>query len=424
MKCSNTTINNDKINEMKGLCEVKENESARQPDLSAYPSYPEYYQTRLVEMLFIELVPFVFIPFASLIGLFLNWKIVQTIHLNKKKLLKEDFYKYMSANAKFNCLNCLIFAFYPMTSCNWRLSTYFCSAIFTTQFVQYFKIVMIAYFGEVFKMCANVTYLMMTLNRYLLVGKDHPPWLVSIAKVEFKWVIRCSLCVSALINIGHGWQFLAETHTALTANWYDNYVEANGNSYSDYPQANQSGAFFYYSVVYFMINFGMFFILNTVIETKLVWRMHKELAEKRERLATMNYKSSLQVLTTTCSEASTHQEGEDRKRREDEDEKKEIKVIKMVVFNGFFNFVLRAPDILFWMENASIFTKVFPEQKYTYWVKGTSLAYYVPGLLTLIADIGYLSFILTFTTNFIIFYKFNKNFKEAVVFFKSSAIKK
>jgi hypothetical protein len=48
---------------------------------------------------------------------------------------------------------------------------------------------------------------MMTLNRYLLVGKDHPPWLVRIAKLKFKWVIRGSLFFSGLINIGHGWQY-------------------------------------------------------------------------------------------------------------------------------------------------------------------------------------------------------------------------
>jgi hypothetical protein len=79
--------------------------------------------------------------------------------------LKEDFYKYMDANAKFNCFYCMILLFYPMTSCTWRLSSSFCSKIFTTQFVQYYKIVIIGYLGEVFKMCANISYLMMTLNR-------------------------------------------------------------------------------------------------------------------------------------------------------------------------------------------------------------------------------------------------------------------
>jgi hypothetical protein len=49
-----------------------------------------------------------------------------------------------------------------------RLSTTFCSSIFTGQFAQYYKIVMMGWpiwAGEVVKMCANVSYVMMTLNR-------------------------------------------------------------------------------------------------------------------------------------------------------------------------------------------------------------------------------------------------------------------
>jgi hypothetical protein len=41
-------------------------------------------------------------------------------------------------------------------------------------------------------------------------------------------------------------------------------------------------------VCFFFINFDLFFLLNTAIEVKLVRRMHKELAEKSERLAKMN----------------------------------------------------------------------------------------------------------------------------------------
>jgi hypothetical protein len=124
------------------LCEVKNVSDGKN---GSHVLYNEFYQTRIIGMLFFELVPFVLIPCACLIGLFFNWKIIQTIHKNKKKELKEDFYKYMDANAKFNCIYCLFLVFYPMTSCNWRMSYYFCSSIFTAQFVQYYKIVMIAF---------------------------------------------------------------------------------------------------------------------------------------------------------------------------------------------------------------------------------------------------------------------------------------
>jgi hypothetical protein len=204
--CLLTNVNWTVLNEMVKLCRLEKNETNRAEGLNSYALCADCFHTLLLEMLFFELVPFVFIPCACIIGLFLNWKIFQTINQNIKKELKEDFYKYMSANAKFNCIYCIIFVFYPMTSCELRLSTNFCSSVFTNLFVQYFKIIVMTYFGEVIQMCANISYIMMTLNRYLLVGKDHPPWLVSIAKLEFKWVIRGSFLFSALLNIGHGWE--------------------------------------------------------------------------------------------------------------------------------------------------------------------------------------------------------------------------
>jgi hypothetical protein len=397
-----------------GLCNSQINST-----LVAYPTYADYYDSRILNMLFVELVPFVLVPSACLLGLYFNLKIISTIEENKKKVLKEDFYKYMSANAKFNCIYCLIFVFYPMTSCNWKLSTTFCSSIFTTQFVQYYKIVMMAYFGEVIKLSANVSYLMMTLNRYLLVGKDHAQWLVAIAKLEFKWVIRGCLLISALLNIGHCFEYQAVEDLALTHSFLNTYALVNDNSYSDYPLANQGQAYFIYSICYFSINFGFFFLLNTGIEVQIVHRMHTELKEKRERMAKLR---SFSLLAGTESNVLCDL---NEKKKEEEDGKKERKVVKMVILNSILNFVLRAPDLLFWMENENLWPGILKchGQSNT---QGqidcihNSIAKYLPGILSFIVDIAYFTYILTFTSNFFIFYKFNENFKKVFVFFTSS----
>jgi hypothetical protein len=276
---------------------------------------------------------------------------------------------------------------------------------------------MMAYFGEVVKVCANVSYLMMTLNRYLLVGKDHPPWLVTLAKLEFKWVIRGSLLFSALINIGHGWQYEAvESQISVTMFYgdYNFYDAINGKSYSDYPQVNQGTAYFSYSILYFCINFGVFFILNTVLEVKIVRRMQKELKEKRERLFKMNAPNSALTTGSVGDEKQIQTNLEDKYKLE-EDNKKERKVIKMVVLNGFFNFVLRAPEMVFWIENSNSWAILF---KFVV-SNNQKTRFTFPGILNLLADVGYFAYILTFSSNFFIFYKFNKNFKEAVVLFRT-----
>jgi hypothetical protein len=399
------------------ICNVTRNQTDQAQSSNGYKSYPEYYNTRIIDMLFVELVPFVFIPCVCLIGLFFNWKIIQTIHDNKKKDLKEDFYVYMSANAKFNCLYCAILVFYPMTSCNWRPSYHFCSSIFTSLFVQYYRIIMIAYFGEVFKMCANISYLMMAVNRYLLIGKDHAQWLVTVAKLEFKWVIRGSLLISVLINIGHGWQYQALKNNGITNSAMSSYTVSNGYSYSDYPFANQDLPYFIYSVLYFLVNFGVLFVVNTTIEVKIVYRMQKELKEKRKRLFEMNaVKESLSPATTKLTAAAENQLIENKK-REEEDAKKERRVIKLVILNSIFNFVLRSPDILFLLNNTIMWPIIMGGSGFGI---SSTLGQYVPGIFSFMADIGYLTYTLTFTTNFFIFYTFNTKFKEAVVFWNTS----
>jgi hypothetical protein len=393
----NQCLNDTEIDKKLKLCELINLTHA-----SGYPTYPDYYQAKLTIMFITNLIPFVCIPCACFCGLFLNWKIIQTVKNNKKKELKEDFYKYMSANAKFNCLYCLIFVFYPMTSCSWRPSYLFCSSVFTTQFAQYYKIAMIAYFGEVLKMSANISYLMMTLNRYLLIGKGHAAWLVSIAKMEFKWVIRSSILVSALMNLGHIWEYDPIEDWVFSPLMYgvnSGYETQKYESYTDYPIPNFGQAFFYYTIVYFLINSIVFFAVNTTIEVRIIYRLREEIEEKRKRMAQMSARASFSSITNGSTDHIDVKKSE-------EDEKKERRVIKMVFFNGFFNFLLRFSDVLVLFENENIW-KSF----------AAYLASKLPGFMNLFVDIGYFTYILTFSTNFLIFYKFNSKFREAVVFF-------
>jgi hypothetical protein len=389
-----------------GLSDRQIDEKLKLCNLTNAVSFPDYYETRILSLFLIELIPFVCIPCACLIGLFFNLKIIQTIQKNEVKILKEDFYKYMKANAKFNCLYCLIFVLYPINSCNWNPSYHFCSAIYTAQLAQYFKIIIATYLGETIKMSANISYLMMTLNRYLLIGKDQAPWLVKIAKLEFKWVIRGSLLFSALINIGHGWEYQAMADVLFTPVKYngadyaqllydttDPMVDYSPlfRSYADYPVPNTAQPFFIYSIIYFCLNFLALFVLNTFIEAMIVTRMRREMREKRVRMAALGNQTSEDV-------------------KAEEDEKKERRVIKMVVLNGLLNFFLRSPDLLVWLQYSAIRRSISTGSS---WEK---IAIDAPGFLALLMDVSYFSFILTFTTNFIIFYLFNSKFKETVHF--------
>jgi hypothetical protein len=231
-------------------------------------------------------------------------------------------------------------------------------------------------------------------------------------------VIRGSLLFSALLNIGHGWEYQAVEYTlgfSRFTSFYENaYSRINGHSYSDYPETNQGTPYFIYSMVYFSINFGAFFILNTGLEVNMVRHLQKELRKKRERLAKI--KLNISGVKTCLDEAKNKnkpQKALEDEIREKADGEKERTLIKMIVLNCILSLILRGPDLLYCMENVGVNHNIFTLSDY----EDISRYAIVPGLLSFLTDLAYFTYLMTFTTSFIIFYKFNKKFNEKVVFF-------
>ncbi len=112
--------------------------------------------------------------------------IVHSVNKHKKNELKAIFYQYMSLNSKFNIAYSLIYMISLM-----NMETF--SSIYMTEFAQYFldyyKIILVNYLAEVFKLSGNLAYIIMTLNRYTLVGKEHMQFLEKITKFKFKNVL-------------------------------------------------------------------------------------------------------------------------------------------------------------------------------------------------------------------------------------------
>jgi hypothetical protein len=90
-----TGPNDTQIDKMVYLCKTTMNASGS----SEISAYPDYYEVIPTSILLIQLVPFIFIPCACFLGLFLNFKIIQTI---KSKFLKEP-HVLETAVSKIQC---------------------------------------------------------------------------------------------------------------------------------------------------------------------------------------------------------------------------------------------------------------------------------------------------------------------------------
>jgi hypothetical protein len=176
--------------------------------------YAEYYQIMFGIEFIQDLVIFIGIPCACLLSLALNLLIVFAVHRNREKDLKDDFYQYMSLNAGFNCAYCVIFLFYPVNSCIDTLTGgYFCSYIRVSVVAQLYKIVFQAYLGGAIKMCSNIFYILMNINRYMLIGREHNPILDKISQWNMNWVTSASVLISLLFNIGNIFEYKLNNNT-------------------------------------------------------------------------------------------------------------------------------------------------------------------------------------------------------------------
>jgi hypothetical protein len=363
-KCQKSTFDNKTL-----LCE---NGSLNN---SSY-LYPETYEIGLIVSFIDNIIVFVFLPVACIIGFLLNWRVIKTVQQNDNKELKDELYKYMSVNSKFNCIYCLVLVFYPVNVClDYNNYDMFCSSINRTLLAQLYKIVAVAYLGGVLKMCSNICYIFMTLNRYMLIGKDHPPLLCKISKLDFTRVVQVAVVVSGLFNIGNVFEYgINNGHVFELGSFYDIYPLQFITSKSTF-----NSGFSIYEMVDFAINFVCFLVVNTSLEISIVCRLHAELGEKRRRMAEMS----------SLDEAK-------RKMKMDQDRKSENRAICMVVMNGIVNFALRVPEVFLFL-----------------YISFSFLFYEILNSVFIFVDTFYLFYVLTFSTNVLVFYFFNKKFKEA-----------
>jgi hypothetical protein len=290
-----------------------------------------------------DLMEYILIPFACIIGLLLNLRVIYVVHKNKKVELKEDFYKYMSLNSVFNCLFCMVYVFYPINFCQMQQTGFFCSTIYKTQAAQIFKIVFIGYFGEVLKMCSNISFIFITINRYMLIGKNHNMTLKKLSKLNFKLVVFLTAIFSLLINIGHVFQY--------RINWGLSYLLLKTDTSYFYPMVVIQNYFFnMYAIVYFVIDFAVFLTINTLVEFSLLRNLRKEIAEKRNKLATEiseSHNNNTSFLT------AINKVNAGKQKKIDQDKRKETRATVMVIINSGLNFFLRFPEIMVFIASNS-----------------------------------------------------------------------
>jgi hypothetical protein len=137
----------------------------------------------------------------SILGFVFNL-LIMIVLMNKKR--KKDFsntmYKHIYSNAAFNLIFCLIKSLSLINICIFP-RTSFCSSIYKYESSQYFKIIVGNFFGNAFKLCCNISYILFALSRFSVSTSSHTGIFQLVndmnVKKSYAVIVCISLCFSS-----------------------------------------------------------------------------------------------------------------------------------------------------------------------------------------------------------------------------------
>jgi hypothetical protein len=343
----------------------------------------EFYADALVLRYSFSLI---LIPLFSLTGFLLNFLLVLVIR-KRESILKDQFYMYVDMNSKFNCVYCLISMLNPINECVLNNGIY-CSSIYKSYFAQYVKIILITGLGNMCKTCCNITYILILVNRCVLIGKDHSNLLIKISKIKLKKALIASSFISGILGTVKFFQY--EINDDFEQLEYP-FLKIQATSIIRIKNRNLAltlnvGAM----MLYDFFNYVLFSILCQTIEILTFFKLKKMLNYKKKSFRRFHGMSRQEAATLMFKS----------------DAKKQNNVILMLSLNTILNFTLRLPEIFQLLYNCLF---------YFFYSAKMFQVYCLQFSFCLIAiEMANFLFILTLSINFFIFYRFNSIIRKAI----------
>lgn len=279
--------------------------------------------------------------FACALGFVTNMLTVLTILYNYKRrklirtkpknhdqemvMLEQILYKYILINSILNSLYALMYLL------DWTIP---CDPVIPKAYsFSYLKCAVESYvldtIGSVLKLMSNLSYLQISVNRFLLVGKNHPEWLITLSKVKIKTFLIVSflfsLALSSVVYFQNSlFVFLVPDNDYIfsTEYLYKIYSITYDNNLVYHvfvPKINEIPLLSSFILVHDIFSYFLFCLFSLILDVLTVAKLREALKEK----------------------AKVKGKSDGEKGR-----KSERKSIMMVVLNSLTNFVFRAPELI------------------------------------------------------------------------------
>lgn len=283
-------------------------------------------------------------PIASAFGFCTNMLICITILYNHKRrnqvrqskqenvLLEQPIFRYVLFNSIINSMFLLLYLLDYTIKCKIKVGHQADEVHGCT-----FNYIFLDVIGDFLKLVSNFSFLQISINRYLLIGKGHSEWLVSISQIRLKQFFLFTGSLSLLLSSVVYFQrkfFIVETslddikviyyqevyyhmyywgsNYYITTTKYDNYKALVGKI-KELPLLTA------FTVIHDLFSFFLFCLVSVILDILTVKNLHDALAEKIKLIG---------------------------KQEREKSRISERKSIKMAVMSSFCNIVFRAPELI------------------------------------------------------------------------------
>lgn len=338
----------------------------------------------------------IFGPVASFLAIVSNTLVIITIKKAPKQkknpsltICDGTLYKYMLIGAVINLIYSTVYFLFYTIKCNSQLDQYRIDVPDTCFQLQ----VYVSTISSVIKLVSNLALLQLSLNRFVLVGKDHNERLVQIANTKPKKFVIISLIVSALLSVVvyfeqmiFGSQSFLLGHVVAEDFYYHNYFwdDVFGQKRQRkliVSKISQLPILSPFILLHDFFSYFFYCLVSTLIDAFTVKNLKIALDEKKK--------------TSSIN-------------RDKESSKVELKSVSMIILSSFSSFLLRFPELF-----SIIFLyalMINPKAHYIF----KSLCFSFRECLPIV-EMTNVFYILVLCLNFIFYSIFDNNFKESLM---------
>jgi hypothetical protein len=266
------------------------------------------------------------------------------------------------------------------------LGSLFCSSVQNNEEEQSFKVYFIGYFGEIFKTMSIITTLLFSIERYRITTDSKNRLIQKLAQANIYSLTATCFFISFLTCTNKLFEYRLN-------GWYysgTEYPDLNMILMFDEPLKNW-WFFSIYSFHYFL-NDVLFLLINFFVDLFLVKNIRQNLKKKKEIL-----KKSFESTKANSQHQQSIQARKSYLKKMEKINAAEKNTNRMIIFTLIVYAFCRLPELFCYLV---LIIQVFPEETIYYT--------YGPLMINLIQCM----FVLSYSTNFFFYFKFNKTFNE------------